>query len=230
MAFLVELIIVIFLIFLICKFVKYLFKKIIKKENVSFKRSLPDLYEFALEHSGGHILFVILIIISIIVIIFSNNSLLYILGNRDLEKMPNGKYIYYVNFQNENSEKIYTIPALIEKDSWYIDDGEVKDGGNYYYVRTVYFSNGNKITFDNDDNEDYNEKIGGDSATYRKYINYGDGEHEYYIEILNKKAYVPNVKDKPILSYSDIIIALISCITLMLIIMDFVSYLVKHKK
>lgn len=145
-----------------------MFKKDFSKFKEYFNSFRSIANKYSLVYSG---VFVVCILITII----SSKSLLFLIGNRNLQLVPDGSYTYYVELTKISSGKTYTEPALIRK---YDDNG--------FILERVYFANGGYITFDDTPQDLYIDE-------FVDVIDHKDNEYE--VKLLNQHAYVKGVKE-----------------------------------
>lgn len=154
------------------------------KERKAFSDSVSDIDTFTKSNLGKYRS--LLIVISLIGLLITSTAIHQLVGVHNLELKPEGTYCFYVEAQRQGS-KTYVLPARVEVVKEEIDrDERSVTIRTYYYIKTVFFSNGGCLDVDD-----------GETDPIGKPTDFWDIENDedWELTLLNEHAYSPYVEE-----------------------------------
>lgn len=167
------------------------------------------------DFSLNPILFTLVLGVMIIISALTNNTFLQLLGNESIKIKPEGTYVYNIQIE-DNFNNITVMPAIISKTYARDYDGNV-EGANYY-LDDFLLSNGSLYY------------VGGEEIYLDQFshIYVGENFDEYYVQLLDQKATIPEVNETSSISISDLLFMGVEEISYLITATCFIYYIGKH--
>ena len=167
--------------------------KYVKKEREFISENFSEANPYRFFFNGGKLgksttAPTVLMLFLVLSLTLGSTYIRQLFNQWNLKTVSSGTYTYYVELQKKDSKKIYTLPAGI-----CVSSG---DDGNEFVLDSAYFSNGNGLHFDYDD-----ELILGEKVT----VTDSEERNEWECKLLNKKAYSPYIEETNHLTWPNFI-------------------------
>ena len=171
------------------------------KKKFSYAAFIDDI-QYELENWFGQ-LAKPLLIVALVSALLTNAAFHQIVGIHNLKLKPAGTYSFYVK-ASRLSGKTYTVPAEVRIGKETVEVGDNKEREyTYFYIERIFFTNGKEIKFETWDSVEINETT---FLTDSKGV-------EWKVTLLNKHAYLPQIKETNNANWLEITILVIEVLS-----------------